>query len=122
MLIYLGMQFEGNQHCGLHDSRNIARITIHMIQDGWAIKLNEVLHEPRNERFIESDAEQLQNDNKEEIGSSQGDKTQVIKAPESDHESELAESIEKLTLVKDDSDEETDCVEDLLHYYRLQKS
>ncbi|KAJ3091299.1 cytosolic leucyl tRNA synthetase [Quaeritorhiza haematococci] len=34
MLKHFGMEFEGREHCGLHDARNIARIAIRMMKDG----------------------------------------------------------------------------------------
>jgi len=36
----LDMQFEGNEHCGLDDSRNITRILAKMIRDGFTPKAN----------------------------------------------------------------------------------
>jgi inhibitor of KinA sporulation pathway (predicted exonuclease) len=35
MLAKLGLTFEGRQHCGLHDARNIARILITMMKRGY---------------------------------------------------------------------------------------
>jgi len=37
MLKYIGLKFEGNQHCGLDDSKNIARIMLHIANDGCTI-------------------------------------------------------------------------------------
>ncbi|CAH0564655.1 unnamed protein product [Brassicogethes aeneus] len=34
-----GLQFEGTQHCGLHDARNTARLVGRMIEDGVSFKL-----------------------------------------------------------------------------------
>lgn len=50
MLENLGMQYDGRPHCGLDDSRNIARIAIHMLEDGCQLRVNECLHsgEPRS--------------------------------------------------------------------------
>ncbi|KAL6469743.1 hypothetical protein MHYP_G00208620 [Metynnis hypsauchen] len=44
MLENLGMKYEGRPHCGLDDSRNIARIAIHMLKDGCQLRVNECLH------------------------------------------------------------------------------
>lgn len=44
MLDAFSMQFEGTQHCGLDDSRNIARILLVMLQDGIIPQINEYLH------------------------------------------------------------------------------
>nr|KAG5701593.1 hypothetical protein BaRGS_019282 [Batillaria attramentaria] len=41
MLHRLGMEFEGRPHCGLDDSKNIARIAINLLQDGCTMKFNE---------------------------------------------------------------------------------
>lgn len=41
MLRNLGLQFEGRPHCGLDDSKNIARIVCHLLEDGCCIKPNE---------------------------------------------------------------------------------
>lgn len=50
MLENLGMQYDGRPHSGLDDSRNIARIAIHMLKDGCELRVNECLHqgEPRS--------------------------------------------------------------------------
>ena len=47
MLEYVGMKFEGREHCGLDDTRNITRVVIQMINDGCILKYN---------RFIPEDA------------------------------------------------------------------
>lgn len=41
MLENLGLRFEGRPHCGMDDSRNIARIAIHLLSDGCNLRLNE---------------------------------------------------------------------------------
>lgn len=41
MLQMLGLTFEGKQHCGLDDSRNVARIVCQLIKDGAEIRVNE---------------------------------------------------------------------------------
>ena len=46
MLKTLGLRFEGRQHCGLDDTRNIVRVATQMIKDGCVLKYN---------RFIPSD-------------------------------------------------------------------
>lgn len=43
MLGYLNLEFEGQQHCGLDDAKNIARILIKLMDDGCPVKLNEKL-------------------------------------------------------------------------------
>lgn len=41
MLLNLGLEFEGRPHCGLDDSKNIARIVCHLLEDGCCLKVNE---------------------------------------------------------------------------------
>ncbi|XP_022246040.1 3'-5' exoribonuclease 1-like [Limulus polyphemus] len=41
MLELLGLKFEGQQHCGFDDARNISRIAICMLKDGAHLKVNE---------------------------------------------------------------------------------
>ena len=43
MLSSLGMRFEGRQHSGRDDTRNIARVLIRMLEDGCDVKTNEQL-------------------------------------------------------------------------------
>ena len=40
MLAFQGMEFEGREHSGISDARNIARIARKMIQDGCTLKPN----------------------------------------------------------------------------------
>ena len=40
MLSMLGMQFEGREHCGLDDARNIARIAAQLLRDGCGLQYN----------------------------------------------------------------------------------
>lgn len=40
MLGYYGYEFEGSQHCGLDDAKNIARILLRLATDGCEIKIN----------------------------------------------------------------------------------
>ncbi|KAJ8260908.1 hypothetical protein COCON_G00166310 [Conger conger] len=44
MLEKLGLQYDGRPHCGLDDSRNIARIALRMLQDGCLLRVNERIH------------------------------------------------------------------------------
>lgn len=48
MLDCIGLTFEGNQHCGLDDSRNIARIMLQIASDGCRISNNSRLKDPDN--------------------------------------------------------------------------
>nr|XP_006820700.1 PREDICTED: 3'-5' exoribonuclease 1-like [Saccoglossus kowalevskii] len=47
MLDHLGMTFEGRQHSGIADCRNIARIMVKLLEDGCQIKTNEVFTLPK---------------------------------------------------------------------------
>ncbi|TNM91594.1 3'-5' exoribonuclease 1 [Takifugu rubripes] len=44
MLEKLGLTYSGRPHCGLDDSRNIARIAVRMLQDGCQLRVNERMH------------------------------------------------------------------------------
>lgn len=44
MVEYLDIGFEGRPHCGLDDSRNIARILLRLIADGANVCINEKIH------------------------------------------------------------------------------
>ena len=43
MLDALELDFEGRQHSGIDDARNIARIMQQMIKDGWVLKNNKTV-------------------------------------------------------------------------------
>ncbi|BFY98839.1 hypothetical protein BsWGS_01879 [Bradybaena similaris] len=45
MLEDLGMEFQGRPHSGLDDARNIAAVTVRLLQDGCVMRVNEHLHE-----------------------------------------------------------------------------
>jgi inhibitor of KinA sporulation pathway (predicted exonuclease) len=49
MLEYFGLEFEGKQHCGLDDAKNIARILVKLVENGCPIKINEKIKEPYTE-------------------------------------------------------------------------
>ncbi|XP_064631479.1 3'-5' exoribonuclease 1-like [Lineus longissimus] len=44
MLENLGMTFEGHQHSGIDDTKNIARVVLRMLEDGCDLRVNEKLH------------------------------------------------------------------------------
>lgn len=48
MLHYLGLEFEGKQHCGLDDAKNISRILMKLLSDGCELKLNERIRNCRS--------------------------------------------------------------------------
>ena len=52
MLENLGMTFEGRQHSGIDDARNIARIALCMMKDGCNLRLNERLHQSGTETTV----------------------------------------------------------------------
>ena len=43
MLSHYGLAFKGHEHSGIDDSRNIARIAVEMLREGWRPVLNEAL-------------------------------------------------------------------------------
>ena len=52
MLENLGMTFEGRQHSGIDDARNIARIALCMMKDGCNMRMNERLHRSGNDTTV----------------------------------------------------------------------
>ena len=40
MLQHLGLRFDGREHCGLDDTRNIIKIILQLINDGCVLKYN----------------------------------------------------------------------------------
>jgi hypothetical protein len=44
MLENLGMTFEGHQHSGIDDTKNISRVVLRMLEDGCDLRVNEKLH------------------------------------------------------------------------------
>nr|XP_022342268.1 3'-5' exoribonuclease 1-like isoform X1 [Crassostrea virginica] len=103
MLINLGLKFEGTQHCGLHDSRNIARIAIQLLKDGCDLVKNEFLHVNQP---------------------SQGSRAQgnsIKKSPQDPLKSQ-EEMVKKLEEMKLESKHFVDENQDLLEYHRLQSS
>ncbi len=47
MLESLGLQFQGREHSGIDDAKNISRVLVQLIKDGCILKYN---------RFIPNDA------------------------------------------------------------------
>ncbi|ELT98575.1 hypothetical protein CAPTEDRAFT_130678 [Capitella teleta] len=101
MLENMGMSFEGRPHCGLDDTRNIARIAQRMLQDGSPLNVNERLFGPK----LKS-GESLEEVEIEVRG---------------DGSSGLEKDLAALSVTAAASDPESDH-EDLLSYYSLQKS
>lgn len=122
MLENLGMHFEGSLHCGLHDSRNIARIAIRLMQDGCALKTNEYLTVRHDIQKRHTEVEVEIHDHE----SSDDDVGVDEKDSSISHDQSLDESMKKLQIdskesLADKTDVESNC-EDLLEYYRLQSS
>lgn len=105
MLKSLGMTFEGHLHSGLDDSRNIARIAVRLLEDRCELKVNEYLHYDKNENAFNA-------------------KHIPVEAPTagSSTDEELEKSLNDLHLAKDPTELENENVDDLLEYYKLQKS
>ncbi|XP_053406434.1 uncharacterized protein LOC123546709 [Mercenaria mercenaria] len=127
MLKNLGMKFEGSPHSGIDDSINIARIAIKMLSDGCSLNVNEhiqikyhphdsggaVRYEPYKEESVyDSEEEEEQRKKKSE---------KRRESSEKDPNDTVVNEIENLTLneAKNGEDEDFD---DLLTYYKLQKS
>ncbi|KAH3805717.1 3'-5' exoribonuclease 1-like [Dreissena polymorpha] len=127
MLHNLGMKFEGSPHSGIDDAVNIARIAIKMLCDGCCLSLNEqiqikvdprdskrearyvVYHEPRKSRAARDCDENSEGEAAEEIDGDYG----------GDYSGEINHEMERLHI---DMSEVDDGVDDLLSYYKLQKS
>jgi hypothetical protein len=104
MLINLGLKFEGTQHCGLHDSRNIARITIQLLEDGCDLVKNEFLHvAPPSPGVRGADKTDLRDNEQSKIKSQE----------------EVEHRLKELKLESQNFVEEN---QDLLEYHRLQSA
>ena len=55
-LRHYGLEFEGRPHSGIDDSRNIARVAMRLLEDGFALDLNDAL-DPAEFREPEADAD-----------------------------------------------------------------
>lgn len=122
MLENLGLQFDGRPHCGLDDSKNIARIVCHMLDDGCALKVNEKLEGQPS--FLKA------NDCVEDTGdrNPSGDfnplPKKAVSAGACSAAARLGSSaaVEKQKTVKELSGVESDeDISDLLYYFSLQK-
>ena len=122
MLSQLGMKFEGKLHCGIDDTRNIARITMRMLQDGCSFKLNEFIHISNDDK-AKRDADSTDRKvSPEPVGEVNG----VVSKPgsadvtqsQSTSSSQDSEAGQVLTALSLSESEES--VEDLIHYYKLQ--
>lgn len=71
MLEMLGMTFEGQLHCGLDDSYNIARIAIRLMLDGCELKVNECLEVREIEVSVSEESDDSERDNAIKVGASQ---------------------------------------------------
>ncbi|CAF0741569.1 unnamed protein product [Brachionus calyciflorus] len=75
MLDFYEYEFEGNQHCGLDDAKNIARILIRLAKDGCEININDHLKKclstarlTDNDNSInESDESEQENQNQNDL-------------------------------------------------------
>ncbi|CAE7261181.1 ERI1, partial [Symbiodinium sp. KB8] len=50
MLSCRGMSFDGRPHCGLHDSRNIARLVVDLLREGHPLMPTSIAEPRRNGR------------------------------------------------------------------------
>lgn len=117
------MTFEGSPHSGIDDSVNIARIAIKMLNDGCALSLNEKLvvkHSPRDSgtsvRYEPYKDSSLDDSDEEEKR-----KKKEKRRERREMDQKMAKQMENLTVNDVDWCQE-DGLEDLLNYYKLQKS
>lgn len=107
MLINLGLKFQGTQHCGLHDSRNIARIAIQLLNDGCDLVKNEFLHVAPPSPGTKS----------------LGHLSNISSGDTQDHQNRTKEEIvKKLEDMKLESKNFVEENQDLLEYHRLQST
>ncbi|XP_033756055.1 3'-5' exoribonuclease 1-like [Pecten maximus] len=130
MLIYLGMKFEGKQHRGRDDSRNIARIAIRLIEDGCRVKVNEIIHNYPGAKYLKFsniDAESTDSgdeDVDDECTEESNDKKKKdVKVQGSTHtdDRDITKAIASLC-IEDRGEKTEEDVSDLIAYYKLQKS
>ena len=136
MLENLGMTFEGHQHSGIDDARNIARIALCMMQDGCNMRVNERLHQSGNECSVVTVTRRSNSSDDDGSEDEQNDAGECIQC---NGESDLVSAIEGVSLGNDSGDtgrkceqtssryatlhhSEDECVDDLIAYYALQKS
>lgn len=119
MLLKLGLKFEGRPHCGLDDSKNIARIVINLLEDGCAIKCNEAIDGrarlPKSGRCLDT-GDGLHR----AVGMSVPLQKKCMPLSSGSHStstSKKVSTLEDLAGVETDED-----VGDLLAYYRLQSA
>jgi inhibitor of KinA sporulation pathway (predicted exonuclease) len=72
MLAFYDFEFDGQQHCGLDDAKNIARILIRLAKDGCHVKVNSNLKkcltemEKKTNAASDSDDNERDEENEEE--------------------------------------------------------
>lgn len=119
------MQFEGHLHSGLHDSRNIARIVIHMLEDGCQLRVNEYLLADTSlcgHGEVRSIARDQDSDNSDDMGDSLKvgrNSSSARKRPEIS-EGVLQASLESLKLDDKVCEKEVEHIDDLISYYKNQ--
>ncbi|KAL5021002.1 hypothetical protein ScPMuIL_000157 [Solemya velum] len=121
MLENLGMQFEGHLHSGLHDSRNIARIVIHMLEDGCQLRVNEYLKSDTSlcgHGEVRSIARDQDSDNSDDMG----DSLKVNKKSVEISDEVLQASLKSMKLDDKVCEKEVEDIDDLLTYYNNQKT
>ncbi|KAI0225932.1 3'-5' exoribonuclease 1 [Lamellibrachia satsuma] len=138
MLENLGMTFEGHQHSGIDDARNIARIALCMMQDGCNMRVNERLHQSGNESTVVTVTRRSNSTDDDE---SENESKDASRCSRCNGDSEVVSALDGLSLgnCRDNSRKsgqsssmrnrtdgllhlEDECVDDLIAYYALQKS
>ncbi|KAL8613106.1 hypothetical protein ACOMHN_035047 [Nucella lapillus] len=121
MLENLGLQFDGRPHCGLDDSKNIARIVCHMLEDGCAVKVNEKLE--GQPRFLQSRGCVKDTGDRNPSGDFLPQKAAVCSAVGRCKLVSSAGGVDKQKGVKDPSGlESEEDISDLLYYFKLQSA
>lgn len=87
MLAYFNYEFEGQQHCGLDDAKNIARILLRLTNDGCEIKINSRLKKCLS-------AEANTSENKDETATATKTGAKSTKKAKNDSEPSDADSLE----------------------------
>ena len=124
MLENLGMQFEGQQHSGIDDARNISRIVIHMLDDGFMMKINESLYSGKDKikKKVEAESKIQVDVSDDEQNDCDGNclENGEVRGEEEGLD-EVTSQVNKLAL-RSRSPSPDDTIDDLLSYYALQKN
>ena len=133
MLENMGLTFQGHQHSGIDDARNIARIVVRMLEDGADLRINERLyaHKLRDIALLEQEVCPVMPSDDESDSDSESPITAFVESDDVDgHQTEgaaanVTHSLDRLQLNSSSSQGQnynTEEYDDLLSYYALQSS